>query len=107
MTAAMTGALSTRQAARLWSTIDWDRVQKHVYRLQVRIAKAIALGKYHKAQALQWLLVRSQRTLFACLAEIAGQYLKKGGSVFIHPLCAYQSCNTCHQARFWSLVDFL
>ena len=59
MTAAMTGALSTCQMARAWSMIDWDKVATHVYRLQVRIAKAIALGKYHKAQSLQWLLVRS------------------------------------------------
>ena len=59
MTAAMTGALSTWQMGRVWSTIDWDKVTAHVYRLQVRIAKAIALGKYHKAQSLQWLLVRS------------------------------------------------
>lgn len=54
-----TGALSSRQLARLWSSIDWNKAKRSVYRLQVRIAKAVREGKYGKAKALQWLLARS------------------------------------------------
>lgn len=55
----LTGALSTYRAAQAWSTVDWDKAERFVYRLQVRIAKAINLGRYNKAKALQWLLTRS------------------------------------------------
>ena len=55
----LTGALSTHRAAKAWSNVDWDKAERFVYRLQVRIAKAISLGKYNKAKALQWLLTRS------------------------------------------------
>ncbi len=55
--ATMIGVPSTRQLN--WKLIKWDTVQKHVRRLQVRIAKAIKLGRYGKAKALQWLLTHS------------------------------------------------
>ncbi len=42
-----------------WGFINWSRVIKHVYRLQVRIAKAIREGKRGKAKALQHLLTHS------------------------------------------------
>jgi RNA-directed DNA polymerase len=45
---------------RLWKAIPWTALQQQVRRLQVRIAKAIQLGKYRKASALQWLLTHSR-----------------------------------------------
>src|ERR1700688_1578510 len=42
-----------------WTSINWKTVQDFVYRLQIRIAKAIKLGRYDKAKALQWLLTHS------------------------------------------------
>ena len=53
----MFGAPSTRQLN--WKLINWDSVQKHVRRLQMRIAKATKLGRFGKAKALQWLLTHS------------------------------------------------
>jgi len=54
---ATAGALSTRIIN--WKTIIWTTVENHVSRLQLRIAKAIKIGRYGKAKALQWLLTHS------------------------------------------------
>lgn len=51
------GASSTKTTA--WTSINWKTAESFVYRLQVRIAKAIKLGRYGKAKALQWLLTHS------------------------------------------------
>jgi RNA-directed DNA polymerase len=42
-----------------WKHIVWKKVEFLVERLQMRIAKAIQLGKHHKANALQWILSHS------------------------------------------------
>ena len=42
-----------------WDFINWGTVRYRVYKLQVRIAKAIKLGRQRKAKALQWLLTHS------------------------------------------------
>lgn len=42
-----------------WKTIIWSTVEYEVRRLQLRIAKAIKLGRFAKAKALQWLLTHS------------------------------------------------
>ena len=42
-----------------WKAIDWKTVEDQVSRLQLRIAKAIKIGRYAKAKALQWLLTHS------------------------------------------------
>ncbi|WP_131783974.1 group II intron reverse transcriptase/maturase [Legionella gresilensis] len=42
-----------------WSAINWKLVQKHVYRLQMRIAKAKRENRPGKVKALQWILTHS------------------------------------------------
>jgi RNA-directed DNA polymerase len=54
---AVAGAPSTRFTH--WKAIDWKTVENQVSRLQLRIAKAIKIGRYAKARALQWLLTHS------------------------------------------------
>lgn len=54
---AVAGAPSTRFTH--WKAIDWKTVENQVSRLQLRIAKAIKIGRYAKAKALQWLLTHS------------------------------------------------
>ena len=72
---ATAGAPSTRTFN--WKTIHWPIVESHVNRLQLRIAKAIKVGRYCKAKALQWILTHS---FFAKLLAIkrvtqnAGKY---------------------------------
>lgn len=51
------GAPSARMIK--WTSINWRTIQNFVYRLQMRIAKAIKLRCYGKAKALQWLLTHS------------------------------------------------
>lgn len=58
MTAERAGAPSND--AQRWLAVDWPEVEKHVYRLQVRIAKSIREQQWGKARALQHLLSRSQ-----------------------------------------------
>lgn len=54
---AVAGAPSTRIIR--WKAINWKLVEDQVYRLQLRIAKAVKLGRFAKAKALQWLLTHS------------------------------------------------
>lgn len=42
-----------------WEAIKWGTVKYRVRKLQLRIAKAIRLGRQRKAKALQWLLTHS------------------------------------------------
>jgi len=42
-----------------WNQLIWDNIEKNVYKLQMRIAKAVNNKQYGKAKALQWLLVNS------------------------------------------------
>jgi RNA-directed DNA polymerase len=42
-----------------WENIDWDKVEKHVNRLQTRIAKAVRKGKWNLVKRLQYLLTQS------------------------------------------------
>jgi RNA-directed DNA polymerase len=43
-----------------WGSIDWIAIKKQVYRLQIRIAKAIREGCRGRAKALQRLLTHSR-----------------------------------------------
>lgn len=47
------------QAAIEWHTLDWQKANRAVRRLQARIVKATREGKYGKVKALQWLLTHS------------------------------------------------
>lgn len=42
-----------------WKAIDWNKVERSVKSLQLRIAKAIREGKHSKAKSLQWILTHS------------------------------------------------
>ena len=42
-----------------WQSIDWKASEKLVFRLQMRIAKAMREKKFNKVKALQRLLTRS------------------------------------------------
>jgi RNA-directed DNA polymerase len=53
-----------------WKTINWKTVEGQVRRLQLRIAKAIELGRYAKAKALQWLLTHSFFAKFLAIKRV-------------------------------------
>lgn len=76
MTAAvapLTGASST--SAR-WGSINWKNTEAEVYRLQMRIAKAVSEGRHGKVKALQWLLTHS---FHAKLLAVRRVVQNKGG----------------------------
>ncbi len=55
--ATLTGASPTD--AKIWEAIKWPKISADVLRLQMRIAKAVRIGRWGKAKALQRLLVNS------------------------------------------------
>jgi RNA-directed DNA polymerase len=59
MTTRTTSTVGAPSAKTEWQSIDWKTAKEYVNRLQVRIAKAIKLGHYNKAKALQWILTHS------------------------------------------------
>lgn len=72
---AIAGAPSTRIIN--WKAINWQTVENHVSRLQLRIAKAIKIGRYGKPKALQWLLTNSffaKILAFRRVTQNAGKY---------------------------------
>ena len=59
MTVAPNGTGALIDDAKQWHAIDWQRAQREVRRLQMRIAKAVEEGKPGKVKALQWLVTHS------------------------------------------------
>src|SRR5512139_3304059 len=55
---------------RLWKAINWNALQQQVRRLQVRIAKAVQLGKLRRASALQWLLTHSRAAKWLAVRRV-------------------------------------
>jgi RNA-directed DNA polymerase len=59
MSRAATPAGAAPDPATDWHSINWNKVQRTVRRLQVRIVKAVREGKWHKVKALVYLLTHS------------------------------------------------
>ena len=78
-----TGALI--DDARQWHAIDWQRAQREVRRLQMRIAKAVKEGKPGRVKALQWLVTHS---FYAKLLAVMGNHHAwfLGGNGAVRPL---------------------
>lgn len=66
-----TGALSSREYAKRWVNVNWQEAESSVYRLQMRIAKAIEEGKYGKVKSLQWLLTRSHHAKLLAVRRVS------------------------------------
>jgi RNA-directed DNA polymerase len=67
------GASST--AALKWSEFDWAKIEKSVFRLQTRIAKAKREKRYNRVKALQWLLTHSYEAKLLAVRRVT---LSKG-----------------------------
>ena len=59
MSAAATLAGAAPDLVPGWHSIDWKKVWRNVRRLQARIVKAVQEGRWHKVQALVYLLTHS------------------------------------------------
>src|ERR1700730_12948619 len=59
MSAAATLAGAALNTTVDWHSINWKKVYRTVRRLQARIVKAVRAGKWHKVEALVYLLTHS------------------------------------------------
>jgi RNA-directed DNA polymerase len=53
-----------------WNNIDWKKVEKHVNRLQARIAKAVREGKWNLVKRLQYLLTQSHYAKLLAIKKV-------------------------------------
>lgn len=54
-----TSCASTNQKWSTWESIDWNKCEIAVNKLQARIVKVQKAGKYGRVKALQWMLTHS------------------------------------------------
>lgn len=50
---------ATSDVAKAWNSIDWNKANAYVKKLQMRIVKAHQQGRTGKVKSLQWLLTHS------------------------------------------------
>ncbi len=63
-----------------WRDVKWQKVELNVYRLQMRIAKAVKEQRHNKVKALQWLLTHSlEAKLLAVKRVTSNQGAKTSG----------------------------
>ena len=65
----LTGASLTKNSE--WQSINWKAKEKMVFRLQMRIAKAMREKKYNKVKALQRLLTRSHSAKLLSVKKVS------------------------------------
>ena len=54
-----TSCASTDQQITIWESIDWNKCEAKVKKLQARIVKAQKDGRHNKVKAVQWILTHS------------------------------------------------
>lgn len=64
------GASSASTVRNSWDKLPWAKMEREVRRLQMRIAKAIQEGKYHKVKSLQWVLTHSRSAKFLAVKQV-------------------------------------
>ena len=52
-------ASTDRTKSITWETIEWNKCEREVKKLQARIVKAQKESKHNKVKALQWMLTHS------------------------------------------------
>lgn len=79
MTAHKAGAL--RDDAAKWSSINWKEAQRHVRRLQMRIAKAVKENRWNRVKVLQYLLTHSFYAKLLAVKRVTSNKGKKSPGV--------------------------
>ncbi len=59
MTMTAMPSIGASSSGSIWDSIDWTTMEKHVGRLQMRIAKATRERRWGKVKSLQWLLTHA------------------------------------------------
>lgn len=68
MTALVAGAASCN--ARDWDQLNWTQIRRNVYRIQLRIAKAVQANRWGKVKALQRLLACSKSAKYLAVKTV-------------------------------------
>jgi RNA-directed DNA polymerase len=77
MTTGASSTVANQTTLSAWDKLPWKKMEREVKRLQMRIAKAIQEGKYHKAKALQWLLTHSSSAKYLAVKKVTSNRGKK------------------------------
>ncbi len=56
--------------ANRWHSVNWNAVEKHVRRLQMRIAKAVKENRWSKVKTLRYLLTNSFYARFLAVKRV-------------------------------------
>ena len=64
-----------------WETMDWNKAENHVNRLQTRIAKATVKGDWNKVKRLQYLLAHSFYAKALAVKKVTSNKGKKTSGV--------------------------
>ncbi|MDH2432298.1 group II intron reverse transcriptase/maturase [Pokkaliibacter sp. MBI-7] len=65
----------------VWHEVDWQRVQRNVRGMQIRIAKACKEGKWRRVKALQRLLTRSRSARLLAVRRVTENQGKRTAGV--------------------------
>jgi group II intron reverse transcriptase/maturase len=60
----------SRNASELWTKIPWKKFRRNLFRLQVRVYKAIRVGDKRKAKSLQKLILRSLAARMLAIRQV-------------------------------------
>ena len=60
----------SHQASELWKNLPWKKFRRELFRLQVRLFKAVKAGDLRKARSLQKLILKSQAARFLAIRQV-------------------------------------
>ena len=53
-----------------WESVPWKKFRKNLFRLQIRVYKAVRAGNKRKARQLQKLILRSRAARFLAIRQV-------------------------------------
>lgn len=60
----------SHQTSESWKNLPWKKFRKDLFRLQVRLFKAVKAGDKRKARSLQKLILKSQAARFLAIRQV-------------------------------------
>ena len=60
----------SHKASESWKNLPWKKFRKDLFRLQVRLFKAVRAGDMRKARSLQKLILKSQAARFLAIRQV-------------------------------------
>ena len=74
---------ATSDVAKAWDSIDWNKANAYVKKLQMRIVKAHQQGRTGKVKSLQWLLTHSFYGRALAVKRVTSNKGKKTAGVYV------------------------